>query len=208
VKLAEEPYAQQQKFCSRECGWKSRSERVAVERQCGRCKETKPIEAFSPNKNGAFGRQSTCKACSNVMAKERWAAKKAARPPKVRPTQEETSAKAREYSAAHYAANKERKQALAREWKRNNPGKMVDYNHRRRARKYAVAYEKIDAVKVAERDNWTCALCCLSVNPALKFPDPGSRSMDHIVPLVKGGAHTYDNIQLAHFLCNNLKFVT
>jgi 5-methylcytosine-specific restriction endonuclease McrA len=113
----------------------------------------------------------------------------------------------RDYAAAHYAANKERKQALNREWKKNNPEKMADYNHRRRARKYAVAYEIIDVAKVAERDGWTCGVCCLPINPDLRFPDPGSRSIDHIVALARGGSHTYDNVQLAHFLCNNLKFV-
>ena len=27
-------------------------------------------------------------------------------------------------------------------------------------------------------------------------------SLDHIIPLSQGGTHTYNNVQLAHFLCN------
>lgn len=30
-------------------------------------------------------------------------------------------------------------------------------------------------------------------------------SVDHIVPLAKGGLHSWDNVQLAHFKCNTLK---
>ena len=30
-------------------------------------------------------------------------------------------------------------------------------------------------------------------------------TMDHIIPLSKGGGHSYKNIQLAHFGCNSRK---
>ena len=30
-------------------------------------------------------------------------------------------------------------------------------------------------------------------------------SKDHIIPLAKGGEHSWDNIQLAHRICNSLK---
>ena len=30
-------------------------------------------------------------------------------------------------------------------------------------------------------------------------------SRDHVVPLAKGGTHTWDNVKLAHFRCNTLK---
>lgn len=30
-------------------------------------------------------------------------------------------------------------------------------------------------------------------------------SIDHIVPLSKGGKHSWDNVQLAHFMCNSMK---
>lgn len=32
--------------------------------------------------------------------------------------------------------------------------------------------------------------------------DPGRFHLDHIVPLSKGGAHTYENTQPAHPACN------
>lgn len=56
-----------------------------------------------------------------------------------------------------------------------------------------------------ERDNWTCQLCGDAVNPSLKYPDPMAATIDHIVPLVDGGEHSYANTQLAHALCNSLK---
>ena len=51
-----------------------------------------------------------------------------------------------------------------------------------------------------------CALCGKPVDFTLKYPDPWSPTIDHIIPINKGG-HPSDlsNLQLAHFRCNRLK---
>ena len=59
--------------------------------------------------------------------------------------------------------------------------------------------------KVADRDNLTCQLCGEPVSLTEQAPHPLSPSLDHIVPLSRGGSHSYDNVQLAHFLCNSRK---
>jgi 5-methylcytosine-specific restriction endonuclease McrA len=55
---------------------------------------------------------------------------------------------------------------------------------------------------VFERDGWTCGLCSEPVDPALSWPDPQSASLDHVLPLSRGGSHTMANVQLAHLGCN------
>lgn len=37
---------------------------------------------------------------------------------------------------------------------------------------------------------------------AIPWPDSGYRSIDHIIPLSRGGAHSYENCQISHLLCN------
>ncbi len=73
----------------------------------------------------------------------------------------------------------------------------------RRAQRRRVPYELVSPRTVFERDGWTCQLC--------GGPTPqhllGTRSslrptVDHIVPLSKGGAHVYRNVQCAHLSCN------
>lgn len=51
-----------------------------------------------------------------------------------------------------------------------------------------------------------CAICGRYVDKSLKYPDLMSATVDHIIPLNKGG-HPSDmaNLQLAHFICNRLK---
>lgn len=92
--------------------------------------------------------------------------------------------------------------ARTAEWNRVNDGRRRAYRHARRARMYAVAYETFDAWEIAERDGWVCHICSLPVDRALGYPDPGSKSIDHVLPLIKGGSHTRANVAISHLLCN------
>lgn len=51
-----------------------------------------------------------------------------------------------------------------------------------------------------------CAICGKPVDKSLKYPHPLSPTVDHIIPIAKGG-HPSDlaNLQLAHFCCNRQK---
>ena len=62
--------------------------------------------------------------------------------------------------------------------------------------------EPIDAAIIFERDGWACRICGLPVDSALPYPDPMSKSLDHVMPLSRGGSHTPANVQLAHLFCN------
>lgn len=77
--------------------------------------------------------------------------------------------------------------------------------HRRRARAAGVEHEPISRRKVLERDDWRCGICGGRISKTVKYPHPRSPSLDHIVPIAKGGPHLYRNVQAAHFKCNTLK---
>ena len=51
-----------------------------------------------------------------------------------------------------------------------------------------------------------CGICGKPVDKSLKFPHPLSPTVDHIIPIDRGG-HPSDiaNLQLAHFICNRRK---
>lgn len=51
-----------------------------------------------------------------------------------------------------------------------------------------------------------CGICGRPVDMSLKAPDPMSPTVDHIIPINKGG-HPSDinNLQLAHWICNRMK---
>ncbi|WP_377326255.1 HNH endonuclease [Pimelobacter simplex] len=78
--------------------------------------------------------------------------------------------------------------------------------HIRRQRiEAATSGEFFRHVDVFERDRWICGICNKKVDILLSYPHPMSKSLDHIVPLSKGGAHSFENCQTAHLRCNLLK---
>lgn len=82
--------------------------------------------------------------------------------------------------------------------------------YRARARKHGVEYDpSITLSAVRKRDNDVCQLCGKKVD----FSDTSWNgafgalypTIDHIVAMKNGGGHTWDNVQLAHAICNSYK---
>lgn len=83
-------------------------------------------------------------------------------------------------------------------------------SHRYRARKYGLAFDSsITLKKLVERDGLKCAICgevCdWNDHSWSKYSGPMYPSIDHIVPMAKGGPHTWENVQVAHIICNSEK---
>ena len=53
-----------------------------------------------------------------------------------------------------------------------------------------------------------CAICGLPVPPTTECDNQWAATVDHVLPLSKGGLHEKKNCQLAHRLCNSLKLDT
>jgi 5-methylcytosine-specific restriction endonuclease McrA len=67
--------------------------------------------------------------------------------------------------------------------------------HRRRRAIMAQRHDTITTRQLAERDRWRCHLCAGPVRR-------DNWSIDHIRPLSMGGAHVWENVALAHWICN------
>ena len=73
--------------------------------------------------------------------------------------------------------------------------------------------DDITLTKLSIRDEGICKLCNAPVDwNDYEISKTGARitgarypSIDHIYPISRGGRHSWDNVQLAHFLCNSLK---
>lgn len=74
----------------------------------------------------------------------------------------------------------------------------------RRARKKSAEWEAITPVEVYERDRWVCGICR---GPIPKVTDDRElcATLDHVVPLSRGGGHLMSNVQASHWICNSWK---
>jgi 5-methylcytosine-specific restriction endonuclease McrA len=83
-------------------------------------------------------------------------------------------------------------------WKLRNPEKVQQHEDTRRAREKNVFSESISRARVWKRDRGRCGICG-------RKADPGNWHLDHVIPLSKGGTHTYGNVQVSHPRCNQEK---
>jgi len=91
----------------------------------------------------------------------------------------------------------------------NNNSRHKD---RRLKRIKNVRREGIDLKKLYLRDKGVCWLCRTScdwndykITEKAFVAGENYPSIDHVVPLSKGGSHTWDNVRLAHRGCNRIK---
>ena len=109
-------------------------------------------------------------------------------------------------SKAWYERNAERARELSRAWRAANIELCRALSRRqsalRRAQIYGVHYEHVTLAELWERDEGICWLCKDSVDATLTWPHPLSVSVDHVIPLSKGGVHAAQNLAIAHLVCN------
>lgn len=118
---------------------------------------------------------------------------------------EELAARFRTY----YEANRERYRANDRAWRLANPGRSREADRTRqqvrRARKLGASIGEIDLPALWDAQEGLCGLCGEVIDDGLRWPHPMSPSVDHIVPLSRGGTHEQSNLQWTHLIGNTRK---
>ena len=198
---------------------------MTTEKLCNQCGDMKPVSAFSKQKSSKDGLRWQCKACDAGYMK-RWRADHCAevavyngryrtehREEAVsygkeyrEEHREELLAYFKQYNtahrrekatwhAAHREENREKRAAYNRQWSEENREKEAAGSQRRRARKMAVTIEDFDVMEVWERDGEVCTYCGSTEDLTL----------DHVVPLSRGGTHALANLRVACRSCNSSK---
>src|SRR5690625_4620325 len=80
----------------------------------------------------------------------------------------------------------------------------MSYSREDRMGQHRANYER-NRQRILKTQN-TCGICGHPVDLSLKSPHPMSPTIDHIIPIAKGGHPSdIDNLQLAHWTCNRQK---
>lgn len=69
-------------------------------------------------------------------------------------------------------------------------------------RQKAISNPRISVEIIARRDHYLCHLCNQIVDMDIKRTDKMGATIDHVLPLSKGGLDTMENVALAHWICN------
>lgn len=200
-------------------------------KECTRCHEIKPLEAFSKNiRNVTHGRQPKCKACNNHYYQEHDEQKKASSNKwyyenldKAKSTKKaylqipENKAKKLAWDKAYYHKHRDEAIAYAREWgRRNKEKRRINYKN--------WYYRNLEWARLCNRikEQKRRYLCIKNGNNTLTveqakellekhpFCDycgavPDKLAIDHVKPLIKGGQNCIGNVTAACPTCNSSK---
>jgi len=80
-------------------------------------------------------------------------------------------------------------------------GRVDNRTHAKRAKAYGVKVESFSRYAIYDRDNHTCYLCGITVRRTKSFAWDQA-TIDHVIPLSKGGPHTPSNVRTCCMRCN------
>lgn len=151
-----------------------------VEKQCSRCGDTKPADQFRSSRSTKDGLQNYCRPCHNY-ANAMW--------------RERNREKHLESLRSWHQTNREHSRGRNREWQRNNRERKRVIDQRRRATTGANGKFVITSHEIKRLYSQPCAAC----NSTEQI------TLDHVVPLSRGGRHCIGNLQPLCKSCNSSK---
>lgn len=118
----------------------------------------------------------------------------------------ESIAKSRGFCPKHYKREVKRlgiwKPSPSDDWRR--PDRRARATMRKAIKRGAKASGETFTIEdLIIRDGSTCALCGGEIDRSLSWPHPMYPTVDHIIPVSRGGQHSLANTQPAHFRCNS-----
>lgn len=180
-------------------------------KECAGCHVAFPVVSFSFNRRNPDGLERRCRRCHSASVRR----SQKAHPEVSRAVHRAFNAAHRDRSRASSKSWRERnpekaalqrrnwsqrnpdKMALKRRrWRRRNPDKVTLQKLRRERLEKSAFREVVNKSEVYARDGGRCLMCKLRLS--IK-----EATLDHIVPLVLGGAHSLINVRLACRPCNS-----
>lgn len=168
----------------------------AVLKTCTKCKDEKPVSAFTKDKQKRDGLRPICKICTNEQINAKNRANPERNRAKVKAWKERNSDYVKERAAQWRAENAEHLKNLNAAYRANNKDKCLVHGANRRARKRAaVGSVSRDIIpKLLALQKGKCPCCGKHLGKDFH--------LDHIVPLVEGGTNADSNMQLLRSKCN------
>lgn len=179
------------KFCSRECFSSNQPKRF---KRLGLCRVSFRDCVDCGQKFSVRGQKIRCEPCNSLpeVSTCRFCNKPYERSEAY---QRFCSQDCREQS--HTTSNRK-----ARRKRRKEYGK----HWRKRCRVLGLPYEPVVSTVIFDRDKWRCQICGDKTPERLRgTQNPRAPTLDHRIPLSRGGGHLYSNLQCACRQCNTKK---
>jgi 5-methylcytosine-specific restriction endonuclease McrA len=150
---------------------------------CSKCGAVKPLEEFYKQKGCRLGVRPDCKECMRA---------------RIAVYRAENAAQHVQRSLDWAVRNPEKVRAYKRKWDAAHPEAVRDKTRRHRALRKAAFVADVRFDDILQRDLGVCGICERQITQ-------DAIDLDHVIPIVAGGTHEPNNVQLAHPTCNKRK---
>ena len=164
-------------------------------RTCTKCKKRLPLNSFHRDKTATGGFRAKCKKCRIDRVKDWYQDNIDRQRKRANIRRKADPEKERIKEAERYKRDREKRIALA-----------TEHSHRRKARKLNTVVEKgISVLSLKKKHGTKCHYCEKEMDfkkgVGRKF-NGDMATIEHLIPLARGGEHTFENTVLACRFCN------
>jgi 5-methylcytosine-specific restriction endonuclease McrA len=169
---------------------------------CRMCNMEKAASEFNKSSENKDGLQSYCRMCSSQRNKQAYYKNQSATIERVKAWNSKNLDKVATNMRRCRSRNPEKYREIQRLRRRNNPKLVAVYDANKKAKRRAAISATINPITqqeweaIKKSQNHKCIYC---------GKDDIALTMDHVVPLSKGGDHDKSNIVGACWLCNGKK---
>ena len=128
-----------------------------------------------------------------LLYSQRW---REQHPAKAREVQQRHDRKRAARKAIYDRTRVIQRRIASRAYDKAHPESHRERAHRRRVKLMAGFVEKVDFATVYERDQGRCHICGKRV-------EKKEATLDHLIPVSRGGSHRTSNVRIAHRSCNS-----
>ena len=183
-------------------------------KECSKCGDIKPLSEFARASKEKSGYASACKVCRKALYQGLQNERnrlRYAEDPQYRERKKAAVVAAFQKNAANYSDQRRtryelndsvRRAAVDRvdKWRAANQDSVRVYGSRRRAKAVGADgdFEMADVIRLFEKQNSQCIYCGADISE-------GRHTIEHLVPLSRGGSNAIENVALACRSCNARK---
>lgn len=164
-------------------------------KKCGKCQKTQPLENFAKNKARYDGLQNYCRICGYQASKKYAQTHRAAAVARSQKWQRANAEKAKQAYKNYYESSTEYQVSRRKKYLQNNLERHANAQHKRRVKLQANGVYVV-TIKELKR---------LYASPCFYCGKTGLMTIDHVIPIARGGRHSIGNLVTACRPCNSSK---